>query len=402
MSENAGEAMTGPGGYTPDDFQLGDPEMVGFAHGQKDYVLVARGPGEIEAGRVSFNEYDGSWRLNYIEVAPEFRRCRVGTMLVLRLTALAKLQTGRPLEWSSTTQEGTALRERIARMDATVDKLAPADQVRVTLWGGKTFEGEVHGGPFPYVESHDKHFFFILSANEACSYAKVSEIVVTRLAHEVLAERAKRKFGVWAYPDPETRDGYERVLYWLAHEINQLQADLFKGGFNAQSSRRARELEAQFHAIADRIELAKTKRTYILCFNAGRRACGMPDVRRTEFNPMRNSYDVPAASVPKPTDFDPSPEVRAQRAPRLPEDYPDRAEIEWCLKDAEQRADKRSSSRERREHFTELAAKHRVTLAAGDYYEAKAEEYNMMMRVPDMIDIPAEAVPVLTHGGASR
>jgi hypothetical protein len=324
-------------------------------------------------------------------------------MLVLRLTSLAKLESGKPLEWTNTTPEGTALREHLTRMEATIERLAPADQVQLTLWGGQTVDGEIRGGPFPYFESHDRHMFVILSANEARDYAKVSGVVVTRLAHEVLADRERRKFGVWAYPAPETREEYESVLYSLGHDINQLQADLFGGkGFNAEKSRRARELEAQFNAIADRIELAKTKRTYILCFNAARRANGMPDARRTEFNPCRNSYDVPAAVVPKPTDFDPAPEVRAQRAPRLPEDYPDRSEIEWCLKDAEQRANNRGSSRERREHFAQLAAKHRDTLAKGEYYEAKAEEYNMMMRVPELVELPPEAVPVLVHGGVAR
>lgn len=403
MSANADDAVKGPGGYTPDDFQLGEPELVGSAHGQQDLVLVARGPGGIEAGRAAYTSYDGRWTLNHIEVAPEFRRCRVATMLALRLISLAKLQTGEPLAWTNTTPEGTALREHLMRLDATVERLAPADQVRLTLWGGQSVEGEIRGGPFPYFESHDRHSFIILSAAEAREYAKVSQIVVTRHAHEVLEERQQRKFGEWAYPEPKTREEFERVLYSLAHDINKLQAGLFSGnGFDAQSSRRARELEAQFNAVADRIELAKTKRTYILCFNASRRANGLPDARRTEFNPTRNSYDVPAAVVPKPTDFDPLPEVRAQRAPRLPEDYPDRSEIEWCLRDAERRAANRNSARERREHFAELAAKHRETLANGEFYEAKAEEYNMMMKAPELVDLPAEAVPVVVHGGMSR
>lgn len=392
------QAMTARA-YAMSDFQFDGPELVGSSHGQKDLRILARGPGGVFAGVAEYTLFDGRFTLNHIEVAEGFRRCRVATALVSRVMSQAK-QAGEPLEWTSTTPEGTALRERIEQTDATVAALAPADQVRVELSGGDVIEGEVRDGPFMYVDSHDKHGCVILS-HSSPDYATISGITVTRKAHEVLAERQLRKFGDWAHPDPVTRDDFERVLYALAHEINQLGERVFGEGFNVDRARRARQLEAQFHSVADRINLAKTKRNYILCFNAGRRTAGLPDKRRSEFNPLRNCYDVPAAAVPKPLDFDPLPEVRARRAPRPPEDYTDRAEIEWCLADAQRRAASRGTSRERREHFAELVARHQTTLSAGEYFEAKAEEHNQMVQVGELVELPEDAVQ-LNSGNTDR
>lgn len=384
---------SGRGGYGLHDFSFSESVLEEPVRGRRSFRIVAHGPGGVIAGCADYTRADDRLTLEHVEVEAEFRRCRLATALVFRVMWQAKQITGGPLQWTTpTTPEGAALRARIDGIEAMVASLCPADQVRVELSGGKVWDGEVRDGPFVYLESHDRRGLVILH-HSSPDYATVSEITVTRKAHEVLEERQKRKFGKWAHPDPVTRDDFERVLYALACEINQLRDRGFgRTGFDADSSRRARELEAQFHAVADRIDLAKTKRNYIICFNFKRRSAGLPDMRRSEFNPLRNSYDVPAAVVPKPLDFDPLPEIRARRAPRPPEDYTDRSEVEWCLADAKRRVESRKTSKEKREHFAALVARHEAALSAGDYYEAKAEEHNQMMQVGEPVELPEDVI----------
>lgn len=283
----------------------------------------------------------------------------------------------------------------------TVNDLAPMDQVRITFRDGKVAEGEVRlaQGTFMYVETTEHDFLTLSEKINPADLLLISKIEVMQLAHEVFAVRQAKKFGEWAVnPNPQTREEFRIAILTLAQTI-QKHADakpkLGQADYMTHA-RRSYQLHAQFDELTARVELAKTKRNYLLRY-ANLYVAGTPE-RRSKFNPI-GTVDVLPMVVPKESDFDPDMKVRRARSPRPAADYHDKAELEYSRDHAKELANQRVPRRlspERRAKFEAIVAEREKELANGDYFEAKqVEEQKQIASVvtttmPTATDLPPQ------------
>ena len=214
---------------------------------------------------------------------------------------------------------------------------------------------------------------------------------VTREAQDIAAERAARKYGEEAYPTPTTRDGYEETLYALAFDISDIARQSRKMNFTAGIYLRKMQLEAQFDRLADSLDLAKTKRRYILA-TASRRHAGEPMPRPIELTggPMEEAL----VRVPKPQDFDPDPATRAKRWPRPAHDYNTRAEVQGSLDGALRKLAGKRISPKKRKQMERIAATRCWQLERGEYFEAVSAAAILPPRPRDAA--PVTAAPIQT------
>ena len=264
-----------------------------------------------------------------------------------------------------------------ADVSEALDRLAPMDQVRVTLNDGAVIEGEVYSAQGKHLYVTDQaNELLVLSPEISQDVYRIRGIEVVRLAHLVFAEREAKKFGEWVVnANPQTREQIKEALLTLGRAIGEHsnQKPPGYGPVSMAHQRRSFQLHAQFDYLADRVELAKTKRNYIMRYTPPRGADGRfgPFTEgRTAFNPV-GIVDVLQMSVPKDTDFDPDVKVRHARSPRPALDYHTRDSIEQSLKNArDQLKGFRKPSRKKREKLEAIVAMREGELADGLYYEA--------------------------------
>lgn len=130
------------------------------------------------------------------------------------------------------------------------------------------------------------------------------------------------------------------------------------------------QLENQFDKVADEIELAKTKRRYVLnCALMRKRGEPLPN----PLDLMGSPIDARSVEVPKETDFDPDRKIRKTRSLGPAIAYPTKAEVEASIRDATYRIAKRGVSKKTREKFERIVEKRKEQLRRGLYRESIAE-----------------------------
>jgi len=184
------------------------------------------------------------------------------------------------------------------------------DEIRVVMKDGTSHEGS-------YLTQAGWHFVHVKGPREKGNPVNgktvgplrpgdVDRIVVLRTREEVLDELHDRQRG-----DPvpgtlrRTRDGYEARLETLARIAARTE------GF-----RRRQQIERQFHDVADEIQLAQTKRYWMLQVARW--------YRHSNEEPTKMDLSGGDMSMaqrfqrPRPQDFDPDPKVRRARVPVSP------------------------------------------------------------------------------------
>lgn len=112
------------------------------------------------------------------------------------------------------------------------------------------------------------------------------------------------------------------------------------------------QLENQFDKVADEIELAKTKRRYVL-------NCAL---MRKRGEPLPNPLDLMGSPI----------DARSRSlGPAIA--YPTKAEVEASIRDATYRIAKRGVSKKTREKFERIVEKRKEQLRRGLYRESIAE-----------------------------
>nr|WP_250807561.1 hypothetical protein [Neorhizobium tomejilense] len=181
------------------------------------------------------------------------------------------------------------------------------DVITVTMKTGETYTGS-------YMSQVGMHFVgtkagkgdLIGKVEGPFDPEDVASVVVHSTRDEVMTERRERSLGeILPGRDPVTRDDFEYRLERLAKAV-----------VSAEGQRRT-QLSRQFDELADRIELSRAKRTWLI--HAARWS-----LRSNEPPTMKDLWGQEIASPsllrrPSPKDFDPDPAVRRSRD-RLPED----------------------------------------------------------------------------------
>ena len=185
---------------------------------------------------------------------------------------------------------------------AFLESLVARDVVRLAMKDGSAIEGS-------YLTQAGMHFVHVRDGTPIGKVLgpvdpdEVASFALLKGRDEVVAEIAERRMGE---PVPgklvETRDGFQARLERLA-----------AAAAAAPDFRRRLEIEAQFDDAADRIQLARTKRNWMLAEAKWRRHSNEePD--RLE---MAGGDLTVAARFqrPRPQDFDPDPAMRRRRVP---------------------------------------------------------------------------------------
>jgi hypothetical protein len=245
-------------------------------------------------------------------------------------------------------------------------ELAPESGVRVTLKDGTEFDGvmkESQGMPWISENGSVRLSFYTPEHLES-----IESIRVTRSASDAIAEKLERKYGEIAYTQPETREDYERTLKGLATQIRKAREES-EGGSNVI---RYLQLDAQFDKVADEIQLAKNKRAYIKKY-PGSYAEGIPFPRRPWHN---NDAADQNYSIPKPSDFDPDPEVRKKRSAPHPGNSETLAQLKDSILRAESDIYSKRLSGERKARLEGIIERRKEQIEKGDYYEKRLEAWN--------------------------
>jgi hypothetical protein len=245
-------------------------------------------------------------------------------------------------------------------------ELAPESGVRVTLKDGTEFDGvmkESQGMPWISENGSVRLSFYTPEHLES-----IESIRVTRSASDAIAEKLERKYGEIAYTQPETREDYERTLKGLATQIRKAREES-EGGSNVI---RYLQLEAQFDKVADEIQLAKNKRAYIKRY-PGSYADGIPfPTRPWKFNDAADQN----YAIPKPSDFDPDPEVRKKRSAPHPGNSETLAQLNNSIQRAESDIYSKRLSGERKARLERIIERRKEQIEKGDYYEKRLEAWN--------------------------
>lgn len=132
---------------------------------------------------------------------------------------------------------------------------------------------------------------------------EIVKVEVLRTREDIFAERYERKIGE-RVPGKyrKTRSGYEARLRQIARIIAQ-----------TEDNTRRRELKAQFDEVADEIQLAKTKRSWMLC-EAHHALTSNEAMRKRDLN-FGDTFSLGKIQRPREQDFDPNPKVRRARVP---------------------------------------------------------------------------------------
>lgn len=167
-------------------------------------------------------------------------------------------------------------------------------------------------------------------AHVSPTFAAVEAIEV--LSDKPSTEEKTRKYGVNAYTQPTTRQDYEETLWQLAEMVIQTnrKTKIDRPDYS-ENILRSMQLENQFNQVADQIELAKTKRRYILNVAL-----------------IRKRWLSPAIA------------------------YPTKCEVEASLRDARIQIAKRGVSTNKRVRFERIVEKREKQLQKGLYREAVA------------------------------
>jgi hypothetical protein len=239
--------------------------------------------------------------------------------------------------------------------------------LRITLQDGRTIEGEMnHTCGIAWLHTKGKGETYTFDA----SSTPCVNIEVLKTLDQVLQERHERKFGAKAYQDPTTRDEFEATLWDLAKQSSDLAIAYNEaGGFLSNQLnliRRSDQLKAQFHEVADRIDLAKTKRSYMLA-TSQQHAKGLPMPSPWEIT--SSAIDAMMIDVPKASDFDPDPKQRRKRGLKPPHGYEPRGMVEWSMQAAATKA-RTTKSASKRKQMLRIVAKREAQLRQGLYREA--------------------------------
>jgi hypothetical protein len=238
-------------------------------------------------------------------------------------------------------------------------------EIQVFLQDGTSFLGvfkQSAGWPWVSVQGQEP---FSLSHGSP-EFARVTSISV--LPTTKPATQMTRALGEIAYVQPTTRQEYRDTLWRLAAHVRltQKQTNIDQPEYSAKILR-CMQLENQFHALADQIALAKTKRRYIF-FCALRRTRGEPLPNPLDL--MGSPLDARALQVPKESDFHPDPKVRKRRSLSPSIAYPTLAEVNASLRDAQYNLAKRGTSQKKRATFKRIVAKRQKQIQTGLYREA--------------------------------
>jgi hypothetical protein len=242
-------------------------------------------------------------------------------------------------------------------------------KVQVFLKDGTCFTGtsrQSAGWPWVSVQGQQEPFSL---ADVSPKFAEVKAIEV--LSNKPFAEEETRKYGEIAYTQPRTRQEYEDTLWQLATMVRETnkETDIDKPNYS-EKCLRAMQLENQFNKVADEIELAKTKRRYILN-TALMHKRGEPLVNPLDL--MGSPIDARALDVPKETDFDPNRKIRKARSLSPSIAYPTKFEVEASLRDAKFQIAKPGGIRKnKRAKFERIVEKREKQLQRGLYREAIA------------------------------
>jgi hypothetical protein len=256
---------------------------------------------------------------------------------------------------------------RVGNETLTVTQIADKATVQVFLKAGTSFIGTLRqSAGWPWVSVEDQEPFSL--AHVSPTFAEVEAIEV--LSDKPSTEKKTRKYGVIAYTQPTTRQDYEETLWQLAETVIQTnrKTKIDRPDYS-ENILRSMQLENQFNQVADQIELAKTKRRYILNVALIRKRGGpLPN----PLDLMGSPVDARAVEVPKPTDFDPNRKVRKARwlSPAIA--YPTKCEVEASLRDARIQIAKRGVSTNKRVRFERIVEKREKQLQKGLYREAVA------------------------------
>lgn len=245
-------------------------------------------------------------------------------------------------------------------------ELAPESGVHVTLKDGTEFDGvmkESQGMPWISENGSVRLSFYTPEHLES-----IESIRVIRSASDAIAEKLERKYGEIAYTQPETREDYERTLKDLATQIRKAREES-EGGSNVI---RYLQLEAQFDKVADEIQLAKNKRAYIKKY-PGSYAEGIPfPTRPWQFSDAADQN----YAIPKPSDFDPDPEVRKKRSAPHPGNSETLAQLKGSIQRAESDIYSKRLSGERKARLERIIERRKEQIEKGDYYENRLEAWN--------------------------
>lgn len=245
----------------------------------------------------------------------------------------------------------------------TLSKIPENTKLKVLLTDGTSFEGLFRNSAgWPWLAVENREPFSL--AEHSPDLIQVKAIVVLNDA----PNNQSRKFGEIAYQQPQTRQQYEETLWSLAAEITRTNRETqIRQPNYSDKMLRAMQLENQFHALADQIALAKTKRRYILF-------CALPKQRgdplRNPLDLMGSPLDARVLQVPKETDFDPDPKVRKRRSLSPAIAYPTEAEVIASLSNAQYHLAKRGTSQKRRIAFKRIIALRQKQLKQNLYREA--------------------------------
>lgn len=175
------------------------------------------------------------------------------------------------------------------------------DVLAVRLADGRRLEGALmRMGGMAFIQVRDAHG--VSKVEGPFDPSEVLGIRVVRTRQEVLDDRFERARGE-IVPGSliRTRDGYEARLDRLARAAAM------------ETSTRKRQIELQFDDVADEIELARTKRKWIVdCARWNR----FSNVEPTKID-LSGGCMTTAMKYerPRPQDFDPDPKVRRSRVP---------------------------------------------------------------------------------------
>lgn len=233
-----------------------------------------------------------------------------------------------------------------------LNHLAHNSEIQVFLQDGTSFIGAFkQSAGWPWVSVQGQEPFSL--SHGSPEFARVTGISV--LPTTKPATQKTRALGEIAYEQPTTRQEYRDTLWRLAAHLSltQNQTNIDQPDYSANILR-CMQLENQFHALADQIALAKTKRRYIF-FCALRRTRGEPLPNPLDL--MGSPLDAQALQVPKETDFDPNPKVRKRRSLSPSIAYPTLAEVNASLRDAQYNLAKPATNPKKRATFKRIVAK---------------------------------------------
>jgi len=211
----------------------------------------------------------------------------------------------------------------------------------------------------------------------------IKSVRLVKSGVDVMQERRERQRGELAYKQPKTRDEYEQTLWDLARQVQEAKVKDDKFGIKIDSTR-SLQIEKQFDDVADEIQLAKTKRAYIMAM-ALTKVAGKPLKRVSEIWDLRTMDGATSAGrAPNPSDFDPNPEIRKKRQPVNPLNLWTKKELENSLAEAEfdvkHLKNKGTDKYLRRVRIIEERKKQ---LANELYYEAVIEKRNAGKPLPE-------------------